>query len=177
LNASTLQFKWLKAYNADYYYYSLFDQANFPIYFDYKTNDAVLNLPNIYLTDSLYDGYYRWGVRGANTLSSSLYSYSYFTIDRTKPTKPTLSSPSTNFSQISGNINFLWQSGSDKNYNYDSLLIFHDSTLVNLSNSFKTTQSTYTDSLTSGTYFWIVTSFDKAGNKSDKSEIRKLTIL
>lgn len=177
LNANLLQFKWLKIYSAEYYYFSLFDQANVPIFFEYNTNETTLNIPNSNLTDSLVDGYYRWGVRCANSVSSSLYTYSYFTIDRTKPTKPNLLSPNANSFHASGNLNFIWQAGGDINYYYDSVFIYQDSNQVNLSKSYKTTQNSIIDSLSTGIYYWHVTTFDKVGNKSDKSEIRKLSIL
>jgi len=175
-NNSSIEFSWLKQYYADYYYFSVFDNNNAPIIYNKKIYDDFVYVPGQSITDTLPEGYFKWEIIAENAGSTGIKSNAYFTIDRTNPTSSTLIKPNDNSVQSSNIIDFQWISGNDLNYSYDSLLVYMDTNLITLTKSYKSTQNIITDSLTTGSYYWFVKTFDKAGNKSDVGDIRKVTI-
>lgn len=175
-NKISIEFRWLKQYYADYYYFSVFDNNNIPIIYNESVYTDFIYIPGQNIVDTLKEGYFKWEITAENANSTGITSSSNFTIDRTNPDIPTLVKPTNNYMQSSKTIDFQWVSGSDLNYSYDSLFVYLDSTMISIFKSYKLTQNTLSDSLNSGSYYWFVKTIDKAGNKSHLSEIRKFII-
>ncbi len=176
LNDILLKFKWLKEYNADYYIFSIYNSLNIPVVNNQKLYIQEIIIPGQEIKDTIQDGYYKWSVFAENSTSTSPTSTSYFTIDRSEPGLPILIKPSASIHQSSHQTTFQWVSGLDINYSFDSLKIYSDSNLITLKKAYRVSTNNISDSLSSGAYFWFVRTFDKAGNRSSISEIRKLTI-
>jgi hypothetical protein len=177
LNFKVLHFNWLNIYNAEKYYFSLYDANQNIILFDKETTLNSFIVPGTSNSDTLIEGKYKWGIRAANQLSSSNYSYKYFTVDRTSPTSPVLLFPANNIQVPDSNIHFKWSSGQDlvASLPFDSLFVAPDSSFTQLLVKKRITTELFTDSLGTGTYWWHIKSYDKAGNNS-KSNSYKLIV-
>lgn len=119
----------------------------------------------------LEDGKYEWGVQGQAGSSNSLYSTRKITVDAIPPGTPILNLPANNSSQNNGAVKFTWnRPGDDGSAVKDSFFIYTDATLNNLARPVQIIENTtYNDSLTAGTYYWRVKSFDEAKNSSEFS--------
>lgn len=128
------------------------------------------------ITFTYPEGQYNWRVRASNGTEQTLFTTRSILVDYTVPNTPTLSSPVDKSTTTDKSICFKWNrtpiSGSIEK---DSLYIYKDSALTSL-NLKKETSSSATLPLDSGTYYWFVKSFDKAGNTSDKSTVFSFTI-
>ncbi len=126
------------------------------------------------------EGEYSWGVQSIIDNVYSSFVYQDLIIDLTDPDDPELDSPDDNSTSSDSEVEFSWESTSDDGAPiYDVLYIstsknFTTSTLVE---SIKSTDETVTYEFEeSGTYYWRVKTFDKAGNSSDYSDSRSITI-
>jgi hypothetical protein len=164
------QFSWIPLYNADNY--------NFQLYFENQivySDDIEYDTLTLNLADG--EGRYKWEVRGQNTYSNTIYSSRNMFIDTTSPAKPLLILPENNASLADSIILFSWTS--DNSYGSsvtDSFYVYDDENLNSIVIHEKLTQTTYSDSLGPGLYYWKVVSTDAAGNISLPSNTRSLTI-
>jgi hypothetical protein len=122
------------------------------------------------------DGNYNWKVRASNGSKETLYSTRTILVDTKIPNTPILSSPVNASTTVATDITFQFSraaiSGSTET---DSIYVYNESALTNLNFKDKTSSS-YNKTLTSGTYYWYVQSYDEAGNKSTKSTVLNFTI-
>ncbi|OHT43468.1 hypothetical protein [Flavobacterium tructae] len=122
------------------------------------------------------EGKYTWKVRASNGTSQTLYTSRSILVDTKVPNTPVLSSPANASSGTNTSVNFQWSrtpvAGSPEK---DSIYVYTESTLTNL--NFKDKAVTpYSKTLTKGTYYWFIKSFDEAGNVSPRSTVFNFTI-
>lgn len=145
----------------------------------YDSNDAVIKEESTSATSIDYtftDGSYSWKVRASNGSKETLYTTRTILTDTKVPNIPVLTNPVNASSTTSTSINFQFSrtpvSGSIET---DSIYAYNESALTNL--NFKDKASNpYNKTLTKGTYYWYVKSFDEAGNVSEKSSVFSFTI-
>ena len=172
-NSNTVNFKWDILYNANHY--------TLVVYKDLWQGSAALNptvVDTTFLTSTLTDGNYLWGVKAQNSTSETLYSQKSLIVDSTPPTQPVLSAPSNGSVGTSTAISFTWNSSDlTSGISQDTLKVFSDinlSTLVkSVATAGKTTQIIFTNP---AIYYWTVRSVDKAGNVSLTSSSFSFTI-
>lgn len=129
------------------------------------------------------EGIYFWGVQGQSQFAPPTeFSYSKITVDSTPPSKPVLNTPSSKTTVNSFPLVFNWSrpiqglsaevdsihifsvSGVDTNYSYRKELPW-------------STKTFSADTLPNGDYFWLVQSFDRAGNAGLKSTVVDFKVL
>lgn len=159
LGSDSITFRWNKLYNADNYKFTLVN-----------TNNETL--AEKLLTDSEYgvklpsDGMYRWSVCASNANTSTQTFSATFTTDTKAPEASLLKTPTNKQTILSDTITFSWATSQDSGSEiFDSLIVAHDSALSDKVLAIKAIGSTYSDTLSAGTYYWTVISIDKAGNK------------
>ncbi|WDF60808.1 hypothetical protein PQ462_05460 [Flavobacterium sp. KACC 22758] len=122
------------------------------------------------------EGKYTWKVRASNGTEQTLYTSRSITVDTKVPNTPTLSSPLNASTTTNKSINFQWSRtlvpGSAER---DSIYVYTESALTNLNFKDRGT-SPYNKTMTAGTYYWFVKSFDDAGNQSGRSTVFNFTI-
>lgn len=122
------------------------------------------------------EGKYTWKVRASNGTEQTLYTSRSITVDTKVPNTPTLSSPLNASTTTNKSINFQWSRtlvpGSAER---DSIYVYTESALTNLNFKDRGT-SPYNKTMTAGTYYWFVKSFDEAGNQSTRSTVFNFTI-
>lgn len=130
------------------------------------------------LTDDLEEGQYEWSVKAQNSLSESDYGTPrQLIVDITEPAAPSLTSPAANATISDTTTTFRWTRPSDNGSALrDSLFIFEDQTLTILNRAVETSSDAFTDTIGPGTYYWLVKSFDLAGNQGADSEARSFTV-
>lgn len=145
-----------------------------------SSNGTLMTEEDVTATNFNYtfpQGTYQWKVRATNGDQNTLYSTRSLTVDTTAPNIPTLTSP-TNMSNTSdNNVTFQWNrtpvSGSTET---DSIYIYTNNTLSNLEYKNRETSPYNTATLSDGTYYWFVKSFDEAGNISQQSAVFTFTL-
>ncbi|QSW87982.1 hypothetical protein J0383_17110 [Flavobacterium endoglycinae] len=122
------------------------------------------------------EGKYTWKVRASNGTNQTLFTSRSILIDTKAPNTPTLTAPVNASTTTATNINFQWNrtpiSGSAER---DSIYVYTNNALTNLNFKDRGT-SPYNKTLTTGTYYWFVKSFDDAGNTSARSTVFNFTI-
>lgn len=122
------------------------------------------------------EGGYIWRVRARNKTAQTLFSSRSILIDTKVPNTPSLSAPANTSTATGNNISFQWSRspivGSQEK---DSLYVYTENALTNLSFKEKAS-SPYERTLSKGTYYWFVKSFDEAGNESKKSTVFTFTV-
>lgn len=170
MNQLNVFFDWEGLYNADNYNFQLFYQ-------DVQVLSQIIVEDSVSHTLTEGDGAYTWKVRGQNSTSNTQFSSRSIYLDTEAPGIPLLISPIINATLPDTIISFRWNrpqhTGSSVR---DSLIISRDSLFFHPIVSVVLLAPSYQDSLGQGTFFWKVRSFDKAGNCSDYSEIRRLII-
>lgn len=175
INTVNPTFRWESLSNALAYDFKIYDG-------DFENSNLVTNEistanTSVTLPVSLSEKEYSWGVRGENDLSKTLYSSRTFLVDVTTPQTPVLTAPLDSAVSSPNNIVFSWSGiGSSGSPEFDSLFIAADTALNNLLVKAEVTTGVYTHTLSAGDYFWAVRRYDKAGNKSWISELRKLIV-
>jgi len=134
------------------------------------------------LTKTLLNGKYEWRIKGENSGYETVYTQSDFTVlgdedvDIIPPNRPVLKLPANNSVQSATAVNFSWTrddvSGSAER---DSIFIFSDENLETLQEKGIGANKTYTTTLASNTYYWVVKAYD-VQNESEASLVFKLTI-
>lgn len=122
------------------------------------------------------EGKYTWKVRASNGTAETLYTSRSILVDTKAPSTPTPANPVNASTTTNTSINFQWNrtpiSGSPEK---DSLYVYTESALTKLNFKDKGT-SPYNKTMTKGTYYWFVKSFDDAGNESARSTVFNFTI-
>lgn len=131
----------------------------------------------------ILNGQYQWRVKALNGGFETAYTTATFIIDGDEnldiipPNTPQLVAPENNASVNETQIDFSWTrvevSGTAER---DSIYIYTDEALQNLSIKGLGANKTFNTTLTSGTYYWLAQAFDAGGNVSDDSETRTLTV-
>lgn len=145
----------------------------------YDSNSALVKEQSTSATSIDYtfpDGSYSWKVRATNGSKQTLYTTRTILTDTKIPNTPLPSNPVNASSTTATSINFQFSrtaiSGSAET---DSIYVYNESALTNL--NFKDrVSSPYNKTLTKGTYYWYIKSFDEAGNVSEKSSVFSFTI-
>lgn len=172
-NRSEYRFGWQALYNATDYRFELYQPNVFGqlVHSENGPNNYVDYTPNL-------EGQFEWRVRGINNSSQTLFSAREFYADTTSPQVVTLSSPASNALLNTGDISFSWnQPAHSGAFTFDTLYVATDSSLTNIRRKFYSIDEQVTaDTLSQGSYYWGVQSFDSAGNKGELNSSRKLTI-
>ncbi|OFY88369.1 MAG: hypothetical protein A3K10_11890 [Bacteroidetes bacterium RIFCSPLOWO2_12_FULL_31_6] len=174
-NDMDVVFEWDALYSADDYRFEITDLNGNLI-----DNTVITTYDSISYTFA-EEGDYIWMVRGQNVTSNTAYSYRYITIDTTIPNTPTLIYPFNTDSISTYPFTMSWNRwGETGSPIADSLHLASDSLFTSITTVLKTisSDSTYSvsDTLTSGNYFWFITSFDAAGNISSNSDTIKFYV-
>ena len=154
LDYGTISFSWTAASDADYY----------RIEIDGTTYTA----PSTTYSRSLSDGSHSWRVQAVDDALNvgSWSGSSSFTIDTVDPGTPTLISPLDGSVTNDAQLTFSWTSASDADYYR-----------IVIGGILYTTPSTsYTCTLSDGTYSWNVYAVDDAGNEGSWAGLRIFTI-
>jgi hypothetical protein len=168
-NNATIEFRWVKLYNADEYSVELFHDTE-PVKTRTTDKDTVI------IPISWGDGQYEWKLKATNTTASTAYFSRLFYLDTEAPGKPTLTTPADNKIFTVKATSFTWnQISNGGSIVKDSLVIYKESP-SNPSVAKLLSNTNYSVSLDAGTYKWYVRSIDKAGNLSEKSKLRSFTI-
>ncbi len=175
VNSVTPTFIWEDVPNSMEYSFKIyegdFENSN-TVTNEIRTTNTSTSLPI-----SLSEKAYSWGVRAENDLSKTLYSSRTFLVDITSPTTPVLIDPIDNQVTASTDVIFTWSSlGTMGSPEFDTIFVASDSILNNVVEKAESMSSAHTFSLPSGNYYWAVRRYDKAGNNSWISGMRKLTI-
>lgn len=135
------------------------------------------------IDQELVNGTYTWRVRAQNSDYETVYTVSSFQVDGddeldvTPPNTPQLAAPANGASLSQSSVSFTWtREDITGTAERDSIYIFSDESLTNLTSKALGANKTYTTSLTSGTFYWYVRAFDAAGNQSDPSSTFNFTI-
>ncbi|EJL65554.1 hypothetical protein [Flavobacterium sp. CF136] len=145
----------------------------------YDSNNVIVKEEKTSSTNIDYtfaDGNFSWKVRATNGSKETLYTTRTILVDTKAPNTPVLSNPVNASSTTATDINFQFSrtsiSGSTET---DSIYVYNESALTNLNFKDKAS-SPYNKTLTKGTYYWYVKSFDEAGNTGEKSTVFSFTI-
>jgi|TARA_R110002020_G_scaffold103640_3_gene242844 hypothetical protein len=117
-----------------------------------------------------------WQVRAEKGIENTQYTSRDILLDVTPPNTPILSAPKDEAILIDTLVSFEWSrevlQGSEEK---DSISIYRDITLTDLVVEEIATPP-FSQSLTEGTYYWQVKSFDEAGNIGTASSVFSFTI-
>ncbi len=172
LNHSPVSFQWQKIDGCDYQFV-LKKGA-----WDSGTEVQRKKLSGTTLDLSLADGDYTWGVKAIDQTDQSETEFARysFTVDKTPPSVPVLTSPVNNSSVTTGENILKWQSpdsGSDGvTYTIHLYRQTGDQNTLILDQTLTSTEYTYYFT-EAGTYLWQVKATDKAGNASTFSTMNK----
>jgi hypothetical protein len=160
-------FTWNSLYNATLYRFQLIDNASSFVIKDTAT-------VNTQLTTELVEGDFKWQVRAENDLGVSPYSSRNIIIDLTAPSVSTPALPA-NGDTVTSPVDIRWHR--QLSAVADSLLIYSDSALTNISLSVYETDTTYSfNGLSLNNYYWRLKSIDAAGNQSGYSNVYKFFV-
>ena len=135
------------------------------------------NLTATSYNNTFVDGSYTWKVRASNGSDNTLYSSRSILIDQINPNIPTLITPSNSGVLTSNDVSFSFSrtaiAGSTE---FDSLYVYSNNILTNLVLKEMITSPHNETIANSGTYYWVMKSFDEAGNFSNVSSTFSFTI-
>ena len=174
-NQPSKKFDWQKLYNADNYSFELWKPD--------ESGQLIVQKSTTYDTLNyrvMAEGNYTWKVRGENLLTNTVFSSRSFMVDTTSPTIPVLLEPDTNAVINDTKVDFRWSRGTGQNTGSlitDTLFLASDINMLNKTHVIPTSATIEViDTMSTGVYYWRVRSADAAGNSSNYSETRKLTI-
>lgn len=169
-NQLSQTFSWAPVFYAEDYRFEVLSQGGNTVYVD-----AALNSTNASYTFQ-NEGTYTWRVRAQNSSSVSPYSQAIIVIDQTNPPTPVPVSPADN-AIVTNPFTLSWSQTTDNGSSiYDSLYIYGNFNQDTLIEGIRTANSSYTDSLTLGDYYWKLRAIDSAGNKSGYSNLNKFVV-
>ncbi len=177
-NASTITFAWDSVFSATAYNFEIRTSAGVSIFNSTNSSKKAYTFPDaVNSIPTLDDGDYIWSVNASNWYSSTPFAYRNLVVDRVAPAVPQLEVPVNSDTLSAGSISFSW-TRPDKTGSpiYDSLFV---STLEDMSSTLykqRVTDTLTSVSLTAGSYWWRVRSFDLAGNSGSYSSINKITV-
>ncbi len=153
-------FKWDSISGATNYRLQVIDQSSLNIIIDTTVKKEPLTL-------SIGDGKYTWQVRAQNASSYSPYASYTFGVDTTTPSTPVLLTPKNDSATSSTYFTLTWSVNSGSlSPVMDSLYIYSNAALTAIIKDTLTSLTSFSDTLTAGTYYWRVRAVDAAGNKS-----------
>lgn len=178
-NNTDITFTWNPVVNANSYTFEVLKNNNGQTTI-YQESEIANTSSNI--DSSLFDvdAEYIWKVKAVNNSSETSYSERSVYIDRVEPNTPALNTPNDN-STNPALVTFNWSNGTDTGNIQSSIIntieIASDINFntILLSNNTQNNTYQYTFSST-GDYYWRVKAYDSAGNESDNSITRTLTI-
>ncbi|MFQ6601773.1 hypothetical protein [Flavobacterium sp. C3NV] len=166
--AALQKLSWDAIIGASEYQLQIMDENNTLV----KEQSTVATLINF----TFDEGKFTWKVRASNGTAQTLYTSRTILVDTKVPNTPTLSNPANASTTTNTSINFQWSrtpiTGSTEK---DSIYVYTESALTNLNFKDKAT-TPYNKTLTKGTYYWFIKSFDEAGNVSPRSTVFNFTI-
>lgn len=178
-NNSDITFTWNPVVNANSYTFEVLKNNNGQTTI-YQESEIANTSSNI--DSSLFDvdAEYIWKVKAVNNSSETSYSERSIYIDRVEPNTPALNTPNDN-STNSSLVTFNWSNGTDTGNIQSSITntieIASDINFNTILLSDNTQNNTYQYTFSStGDYYWRVKAYDSAGNESDNSITRTLTI-
>jgi len=135
------------------------------------------------IDQELFNGNYVWRIKAFNSGYETEYTVSGFQVDGddeldvTPPNTPQLATPANGITQAEAAVNFTWtREDVPGTAERDSIYIFADENLSNLTTKALGGNKAYSTNLASGTFYWYVKAFDAAGNESDPSTTFNVTI-
>ena len=163
-------FSWSPVFYSDDYRFEILSSTGGSIFL----NAALSNTTISYTFTN--DGTYNWRVRAQNGSSVSNYSQSTILIDQTVPATPAPISPADN-AIVHNPFMLSWSQATDLGSPiFDSLYIFANLNQDTLIKAIRPPNTSYTDSLALGDYFWKLRSIDSAGNYSSYTSLYKFII-
>jgi hypothetical protein len=128
------------------------------------------------LSYTFLQGNFQWRVRANNGTQQTVYSSRSVLLDTTVPNTPVLSTPANASTTAVKDVSFNWNRTSIVgSVESDSIYIYTNNALTALQLKNVAT-SPFNTTLTTGTYYWFMKSFDKAGNTSAKSTVFSFTV-
>lgn len=125
----------------------------------------------------LVEGSYLWQVSAMNGTEITAYTSRMLSIDKTSPGKPGLNTPENDSVFKIDTLKFTWnRKAIEGAVEFDSLYVFTDESLTSLKFKEKSTSKDIKKTLEKGLYYWFVRAFDSAGNKSEQSDVFKVTL-
>lgn len=167
-NATTQELTWISIIDAVNYQIIVIDNDNKTVIDKNSTTNSI--------TIDFPEGTHQWKVRASSGSQQTLYASRSILIDTIKPNQPILTSPPNQSKTKETTISFQWNrtpiAGSAEK---DSIYIY---TNQNLSSLLLKTEATslFSKGLNKNTYYWLVQSFDVAGNIGEQSTISSFTI-
>tara|TARA_R110002072_G_scaffold7503_2_gene40924 strand:+ start:722077 stop:723009 length:933 start_codon:yes stop_codon:yes gene_type:complete len=117
-----------------------------------------------------------WQVRAENGVENTLYTPREILVDITPPNTPVLTMPKDEMALTNASVIFQWsreaQQGSSEK---DTIVIYRDIALTDLVVE-EIATAPFSQTLSEGTYYWQVKSFDEAGNIGTASSVFSFTI-
>lgn len=167
-NTSTQNLTWQSIIGATSYQVQIYDNSN-TVVSDQNTSATTLSY-------TFPQGSYNWRVRATNGTEQTLFTPRSILVDTTAPNTPILSSPANTSTNTNTSVSFQWSrtdiAGSAER---DEISIYTNSALSNMQLS-EVANSPFITTLTTGTYYWFVKSYDAAGNMSSRSTVFSFTI-
>ncbi|WP_350292614.1 hypothetical protein [uncultured Croceitalea sp.] len=186
INTNTVNFNWDTLEDVRSYRMQL-AQPNF-------TNTVQLVIDSTFVLDSagnvatrlqqsLLNGNYAWRIKALNGGFETPYTTNSFEVngdenaDITPPNTPMLAAPTNGTTQDNTTVDFSWtREDVPGSAELDSIFFFQEEALTTLISKDIGANKTYSATVTSGTYFWVVKAYDAAGNESANSEVFNFTI-
>lgn len=169
-NSASQNLIWQSVIGATGYHLQIVDNTTSTLTFEQDVT------PTNY-TYTFPDGNYQWKVRATNGSQNTLYSTRLLLVDTTVPNTPTLSTPANQSNTSDNDVTFQWArtpiAGSAEK---DSIYIYSNQALTTLTYKNLETSPYNTSTLSDGTYYWFVKSFDEAGNVSQQSTVFSFTL-
>jgi hypothetical protein len=166
---TTLQnLTWQAIIGATNYQLQLYNSAN-TLVLDKTTSNTSENY-------TFAEGSYQWKVRATNGTDFTLYTSRSILVDATAPNTPTLTNPTNGNNTVTTNVTFSWtRTPITGSVEKDSIYIYTNAALTTLQSKAEA-NSPYSKTLSTGTYYWRVKSFDAAGNVGTASSSFNFTI-
>lgn len=159
---------------------SVIGATNYDVQIVESTSSTILyeeQVSNTFLNYTFPEGNFEWRVRATNGSENTLYSSRSIVVDITAPNTPTLNFPEDESSSSESEVTFNWsRTPIDGSTEQDSIFIYSDEQLTNLVYEGIETSPYTTTTLSDGTYYWYVESFDEAGNISQQSTVYSFTL-
>lgn len=168
-NDASQVLKWEEIDNASTYRLNIFEDDELIFERSFNETSAEYTFEN---------GIFSWQVRAETEIESTFYSKNSITIDTIDPEVAELISPVNDTIFTNNTINFEWErENTSGTVVVDSIYIYNDPDLESLVDKNTGTGSSYTALLDRNkTYYWLIRSFDEAGNESRSQENFSFTI-
>lgn len=180
-NSNSFIFTWQDLQAANTYNFELIKNLNNNEQTIFQEQNITEN--TVTLNASLFseDAEYKWNVKGINASSETNFSERSLFLDRVTPNQPILASPDDLESLAQGIVVFNWTNSVDVGTVQSPIInTLEIATDINFNNIIATVESSNNTSeynfTSNDTYYWRIIAIDLAGNQSNFSNIRTLTI-